>query len=167
MLDFTKVKAFIFDIDGVLTDGNIYLLDNHEIKRTNIKDGYALQLAVKRGFHVGIISGGRSQLLKQRLNYLGIKDIFLHVANKLTVYESLLQQWQIEDQQVVYVGDDMPDYVVMKKSGIAVAPANAASDILKIADYVTKTNGGEGVAREIIELVLKAQNLWYEENYKW
>lgn len=167
MLDFTKVKAFLFDIDGVLTDGNIYLLDNQEIKRTNIKDGYALQLAVKRGFHVGIISGGRSELLKQRLNYLGIHDIFLRVSNKLTVYEELLLRWNLQPEQVVYVGDDMPDYVVMKKSGIAVAPANAASDILKIADYITKANGGEGVAREIIELVLKAQNLWYEENYEW
>lgn len=167
MLDFLKIKGFLFDIDGVLTDGYIYSFLNEEVKRTSIKDGYALQLAVKKGFKVGIISGGKSEGLKKRLEYLGIQDIHMSVPNKLLVYENLLSEWKLNPEQVVYVGDDMPDYWVMKKSGISVAPADAASDILKIADYIAKAKGGEGVAREIIELVLKAQNQWYEENYTW
>lgn len=167
MLDFNKIKGFLFDIDGVLTDGFIYSFSNEEVKRTSIKDGYALQLAVKRGYKIGIISGGKSESLKKRLEYLGIRDIFMSVPDKLLVYEELLKQWNLECEEVVYVGDDMPDYAVMKKSGIAVAPQDAASDILKIADYIAKSKGGEGVAREIIELVLKAQNQWYEDHYTW
>ncbi len=167
MLDFLKIKGFLFDIDGVLTDGYIYSFTNEEVKRTSIKDGYALQLAIKKGYKVGIISGGKSEGLRKRLEYLGIQDINMSVPNKLLVYENLLNQWKLDPDEVVYVGDDMPDFWVMKKSGISVAPADAAFDILKIADYIAKAKGGEGVAREIIELVLKAQNQWYEENYTW
>lgn len=167
MLDLLKIKGFLFDIDGVLTDGFIYSFAHEEVKRTSIKDGYALQLAIKKGYKIGIISGGKSEALKKRLEYLGIRDIYMSVPNKLLVYNQVLNEWKLESEQVVYVGDDMPDYAVMKKSGIAVAPADAASDILKIADYVAKAKGGEGVAREIIELVLKAQNQWYEDNYTW
>ncbi len=167
MLDFLKIKGFLFDIDGVLTDGYIYSFLNEEVKRTSIKDGYALQLAVKKGYKVGIISGGKSEGLRKRLEYLGIKDINMSVPDKVLVYDNILNEWKLKPEEVVYVGDDMPDYWVMKKSGIAVAPADAASDILKIADYVAKAKGGEGVAREIIEWVLKAQNQWYEENYTW
>ncbi len=167
MLDFLKIKGFLLDIDGVLTDGSIYSFLNEEVKRTSIKDGYALQLAVKKGYKVGIISGGKSEAIKKRLEYLGVTEINMGVSNKLEVYDRLLNTWGITTDEVVYVGDDMPDYLVMKKAGIAVAPADAATDILKIADYIAKAKGGEGVAREIIELVLKAQNNWYEENYIW
>jgi 3-deoxy-D-manno-octulosonate 8-phosphate phosphatase (KDO 8-P phosphatase) len=137
------------------------------VKRTSIKDGYALQLAVKKGYKVGIISGGKSESLKKRLQYLGIEDIYMSVPNKLEVYDKLIKDWKIKEEEVIYVGDDMPDYWVMKKSGISVAPADAALDILRIASFTTKAKGGEGVAREVIELVLKAQNNWYEQNYTW
>jgi 3-deoxy-D-manno-octulosonate 8-phosphate phosphatase (KDO 8-P phosphatase) len=167
MLDLQNIKGFFFDIDGVLTDGFIYSFSSEEVKRTSIKDGYALQLAVKKGYKIGIISGGKSENIKKRLEYLGIQFIYLGVSDKLLVYEQLLKEWDLSSEQVVYVGDDMPDYWVMKKSGLAVAPADAAKDILAIADYVTQAKGGEGVAREIIELVLKAQNQWYEDNYIW
>ena len=167
MFDLSKIKGFLFDIDGVLTDGFIYSFSGEEVKRTSIKDGYALQLAVKKGYKVGIISGGKSESLKKRLQYLGIEDIYMSVPNKLEVYDKLIKEWKIKEEEVIYVGDDMPDYWVMKKSGISVAPADAALDILRIASFTTKAKGGEGVAREVIELVLKAQNNWYEQNYTW
>ncbi len=167
MLNLWMIKGFLFDVDGVLTDGFIYSFSNEEVKRTSIKDGYAIQLAIKRGYKVGIISGGKSEPLKKRLESLGLKDIYMNVPNKLEVYDRLLEQWNLLPDDIIYVGDDMPDYLVMKKSGISVAPADAAEDILKIANYITKAKAGEGVAREIIEMVLKAQFKWYDDNYIW
>lgn len=159
--DLKKIKAFLFDVDGVLSSNNIPLAVNGEPMRTvNIKDGYALQLAVKKGFEVGIITGGETDAVRIRLECLGIKHIYMRSYVKITDYEDFLLSSGLNDEEVMYCGDDIPDYEVMKKAGLAVAPADAAPEVKQIAKYITPMNGGDGVARDVIEQTMKVQGLW-------
>jgi 3-deoxy-D-manno-octulosonate 8-phosphate phosphatase (KDO 8-P phosphatase) len=163
--DLKNITTFIFDIDGVLTDATIVASDSGELLRTfNIKDGYALQLAVKKGYHVCIISGGSGQAMHRRFSGLGIKDIFLGVGDKVAVYQDYLRQNHLESRQVLYMGDDMPDYEVMQLAGIAACPADAADEIKQIAHYISPRKGGETAARDVIEKVLKVQQNWFDIN---
>lgn len=159
------ITTFIFDIDGVLTDGSIIASDSGEYLRTfNIKDGYALQLAVKKGFHVCILSGGRGAAMQKRFEGLGIHNIFLGVSDKVAVYNSLLANYKLTATEVLYMGDDIPDLKVMQLVGLATCPADAVPEIKAISQYISPFNGGKTAVRDIIEKVLKVQNKWFDEH---
>jgi len=158
---FKKVKLFVFDIDGVLTDGSLLLLDNGEMARTmNIKDGYGLQLAVKKGYDVLIISGGNSLAVKTRLEKLGVKDIFLSVKNKNEILSKYISEKDYHVEQVLYMGDDVPDVLVMQTVGVACAPSDAVEEIKATAHYISPIPGGKGCVRDVIEKVLKLNDDW-------
>ncbi|RMG76425.1 MAG: HAD-IIIA family hydrolase [Bacteroidetes bacterium] len=158
-----RVKAFIFDVDGVLTDGVVTLMpDGEQVRHMNIKDGYALQLAVKKGYKTGIISGGTSEPAKIRLQKLGIKDLYFGVSDKLEKFEEFCIIHDLSPKEILYMGDDIPDYEVMAQCGLPCCPADAASEIKKISLYISDKKGGEGCVRDVIEKVMKAQNNWFD-----
>ena len=164
MLDKLKnITTFIFDVDGVLTDGSILVNENGEqLRNFNTKDGYALQLAVKKGYKVCVISGGTSQGVLKRLNGLGITDVFLGIHQKMEVFEQYKSTHHLQIEEIIFVGDDIPDLQPMQKAGIAVCPADAVDEIKEICDYISPYKGGSGVARDIIEKVLKIQGKWLD-----
>jgi 3-deoxy-D-manno-octulosonate 8-phosphate phosphatase (KDO 8-P phosphatase) len=166
---FSKIKCFGFDIDGVLTDGSVILMPGGEqVRVMNIKDGYALQLAVKKGFFVFIISGGRSEEARKRLQLLGIEHIYLGASNKIDVFEEILITHGIKAEEVLYMGDDIPDYEVLNSVGLSACPADAASEIRMMCNYVSPIPGGKGAVRDVIEKTMKAQNVWMEtDGFVW
>lgn len=156
-----NITTFIFDVDGVLTDGTVTATESGELLRSfNIKDGYALQLAAKKGYHICIISGGKGVALNKRFEGLGIADVFLAVNDKTEVFKNYINQKGISPNQVLYLGDDLPDLTVMNLVGIAACPADAVEEIKAISHYISPKNGGEGAARDVIEKVLKVQHNW-------
>lgn len=159
------IRAFVFDMDGVLTDGSI-LIDHHNnwLRRMNIRDGYALQQAVKSGFRVMVISGSDSPYVRLRLNKLGVKDVFMEVKNKEEFLKQFSDKEGISMSEMLYMGDDIPDYYCMKVVGIAACPADAAFEIKEIASYVSPLAGGCGCVRDVIEKVLKLNNKWILQN---
>lgn len=162
--DLTKIKAIVFDVDGVLSRQTIYMDSQGEPLRTiNIQDGYAIQLAVKTGLRIAIITGGHTPNIRLRYEYLGVKDIYLGCAFKLKVYDEFLQKYQLHDDEVIYMGDDIPDYEIMSRCPCACCPHDAVSDIRGIAKYVSHRNGGDGCARDLIEQVLRAQGKWLSD----
>jgi 3-deoxy-D-manno-octulosonate 8-phosphate phosphatase (KDO 8-P phosphatase) len=164
-----NINTFIFDYDGVLTDGSVITLDDGEAYRTtNVKDGYALQLAVKKGYRVVVISGAQADCMLHRLKALQIKDIFLGVENKLEVFDRYLRDNSLEAEHVLFMGDDIPDYEVMLRAGIATCPADAAEEIRSVAKYISNMPGGKGCVRDVIEQVLKIQGNWINhDGYHW
>lgn len=164
-----EVDTFIFDYDGVMTDGKIVLMEEGQpLRMANVKDGYVLQLVVKLGFNVVIISGGFSRSMENRFESLGIENVYLGVKNKEVILKKYLDKNGIDPKHVVYMGDDIPDFNVMKMIGIPVCPADAAEEIKNISIYISDRNGGEGCVRDIIEQVLKVQGRWMsEEAYSW
>ena len=155
------IRLFVLDVDGVLTDGSLLLFDNGEMARKmNIKDGYALQLAVKKGYDILVISGGTSEAVKIRLEKLGIKNIHLKINNK----KDLLLQYVAEKNytwpQVLYMGDDTPDVLPMQMAGVACAPDDAVPEVKSIAHYISPLCGGNGCVRDVIEKVMKLNNDW-------
>jgi len=166
---FKNIKVLGFDIDGVLTDGSVILMPNgDQVRSMNIKDGYALQLAVKKGFKIFIISGGKSEEAKKRLQLLGIEHIFLGASRKINVLEDIVLENEIKLEEMLYMGDDIPDYEVLKAVGISTCPNDAASEIKSICHYISPINGGKGAVRDVIEKTLKAQGLWLDsEGFIW
>lgn len=162
MLDLLKsVTTFIFDVDGVLTDGSLYVFNSGEqVRRMNIKDGYALQLAVKKNYTVCTFSGSESEAVTIRLRKLGIDDVFMKVEDKLTRIELYLHEKKISWNQVLFMGDDIPDLPVMKKAGISCAPADAVHEIRQAAKYISRFSGGGGCVRDVIEMVLRLNGHW-------
>ncbi|MDB5004761.1 MAG: family hydrolase [Mucilaginibacter sp.] len=168
----TKLKditTFIFDVDGVLTDGSVFVTETGEQSRAfNIKDGYALQLAVKCGYNVCAISGSRSKTAIYRLNSLGITDVFIGAHVKINKFKDYLESKHILPANVLYMGDDIPDLGVMKLAGLPVCPADACEEVKALSQYVSPLGGGKGCARDVIEKVLKVQDKWMsEESYSW
>ncbi len=158
----TEITTFIFDIDGVLTDGSIIVEPTGEQTRTmNVKDGFALQLAVKRGFKVAIISGGKNQIVKKRFAGLGIHDIYMGASDKWEAFDELKLTYNLIDQEIAYMGDDIPDYEIMNTIGLPACPNDAAIEIKQIAQYISPIPGGKGCVRDIIEKVLRAQEKWF------
>jgi 3-deoxy-D-manno-octulosonate 8-phosphate phosphatase (KDO 8-P phosphatase) len=156
------VKAFAFDVDGVFS-GNIYITNSGEqLRSMNIKDGYALQLAIKKGFPVAIITGGQSDAIKHRFEGLGVTDIYMKSSCKIDDYKDFLFKYDLKPEEVMYMGDDIPDFEVMKKTGVPVCPADAAEEIKSLSLYISHVKGGEGCVRDVIEQVLRAQNLWMD-----
>lgn len=157
------ITTFIFDVDGVLTNGTVQITNNGDILRTmNVKDGYALKTAVDLGFHICIISGGTNEGVRVRLEGLGIKDIFLGAHNKIEQLNQFLNKHNIKFENVLYMGDDLPDYPVMKLVGLACCPQDAVPEIKNIAHYISHKKGGAGAARDVIEQVLKVQDKWHK-----
>ncbi|MDN3723680.1 HAD-IIIA family hydrolase [Aequorivita sp. SDUM287046] len=155
------ITTFIFDVDGVLTDGTIQVNTQGEMFRTmNIKDGYGLKAAVEQGFNVCIISGGTNEGVRVRLKNLGIKDIFLGAHDKTKILENYLTTNKIKRENTLYMGDDLPDYEIMQEVGLPTCPQDAVPEIKAISKYVSHKNGGKGCVREVIEQVLKVQGKW-------
>ncbi len=159
--DLKKIHALAFDVDGVLSTNNVMLMEGGQPCRTaNIKDGYALQLAVKCGLEIAIITGGKSQAVRTRYEGLGIKHVFLGTSVKIKKYNEWLANNHLTDDEVLYMGDDIPDYEVMQQCGCACCPADAATEIKQISTYICPVKGGYGCVRDVIEQVLRAQGKW-------
>ncbi|PKP46024.1 MAG: 3-deoxy-D-manno-octulosonate 8-phosphate phosphatase [Bacteroidetes bacterium HGW-Bacteroidetes-12] len=156
-----SINTFIFDVDGVLTDGSVLLLPNGELARKmNNRDGFALQHAIRKGYNICIISGGNSASVRVRLNDLGITDVFLKAHDKVDVFNKYIAQKNISKNQILYMGDDIPDLEAMKLCGVATCPKNAAIEIKNVAHYISDKNGGEGCVRDVIEQVLRCNDNW-------
>jgi len=157
----SKIDTLIFDVDGVLTNGIVTVFPNGELVRhMNIKDGYALKTAVDAGLNVCIISGGTNEGVRKRLEGLGIKDIYLGAHNKIKQFNEIVEKYNLKTKNVLYMGDDIPDYPVMKLVGMPCCPNDAAPEIQQISKYISYKKGGDGCARDIIEQVLKVQGKW-------
>ncbi|MBY0480388.1 MAG: 3-deoxy-D-manno-octulosonate 8-phosphate phosphatase [Chitinophagaceae bacterium] len=158
---FKSVSCFVFDVDGVLTDGSLLVLsDGVMARRMNIKDGFALQLAIKKGYHVLVISGGNSPEVKDRLEKLGISNVWMQVQDKEAVLSKWMKVNQIVADAVLYMGDDVPDLSVMQLAGLQTCPLDAAIDIKNRAHFISAYKGGEGCVREVIEKVMKLRGDW-------
>lgn len=156
-----KIKTLIFDIDGVITDGKVFVFENGEIVRNmNSKDSYAIQLAAKKGYRLAVISGGNSQPIKRALESLGVHDVFLSQRDKLDCYKDYITINELNEDEILYMGDDLPDYDVMKRVGLAACPQNSAHEIKEICVYISNRNGGDGCVRDIIEQVMRCQGTW-------
>ena len=158
-----KINTFLFDVDGVFTDGHILLMPGGQFVRSmSTRDGYAIQYLIHQGYRVGIISGGASESVKMRFEGLGVPSshIFMQIRDKKEVFEEFLIVHQLNRAQVLYMGDDLPDYPVMKSVGVSACPKNAVQEILELSDLVSGFKGGKGCVREIIEQVLRIQNQW-------
>lgn len=156
-----QINTFIFDVDGVLTDGKLYVRSDGELERVmNVKDGYALKTAMDMGYHLCIISGGKNEGVRKRLEGLGIKDIFLGVGQKTEILKEYMQTYGLQAEQIVYMGDDIPDYEVMQMVGMPCCPQDAVMEIKSVSKYISHKNGGNGAVRDILEQVMKVQGKW-------
>ena len=163
--DLSKIKAIVFDVDGVLSRETITMNINGEPMRTvNIKDGYAIQLAMKMGLRIVILTGAASESIRVRYENLGVKDIYMRCGVKISVYDEFLAKYGYNDGEIIYMGDDIPDYQVMKRCGCPVCPADACPEIKAISCYISDKTGGNGCGRDVIEQVLIAQGKWLSDN---
>jgi 3-deoxy-D-manno-octulosonate 8-phosphate phosphatase (KDO 8-P phosphatase) len=163
-----NIDTFIFDVDGVLTDGSVYLLNDEVGRVLNSRDGYALQYAAKLSYNIFVITGGNSESVKKRLLGLGVTEVILKAKNKIDVYELLKKKYSFKDENVLYMGDDIPDYNVMKQVGVATCPQDAAVEIKAISDYQSPYNGGRHCVRDVIEQTLRVQGKWFGElSHQW
>ena len=162
--DLTKIKALAFDVDGVLSAETITMDANGVPLRTvNIKDGYAIQLAVKMGLHIAIITGAKVDAVRVRYQGLGVHDVHLGCSVKMPVYESFLQKYGLTDEEVLYMGDDIPDLEVMRRCGCPCCPADAAPEVISASIYISHLRGGYGCGRDVVEQVLRAQGKWLSD----
>lgn len=163
------VKAFVFDIDGVLSQQTIALsVHGMPLRTVNLRDGYAIQLAVKKGYKVGVISGGNSKEYIKRLKALGVNDIFMNARIKKESMKELADRWNTDLKSVLYMGDDIPDFEVMKMVGLPACPADADSEIKQIAVYISDKKGGEGCVRDVIEQALRLHKNWMDyDAFSW
>jgi 3-deoxy-D-manno-octulosonate 8-phosphate phosphatase (KDO 8-P phosphatase) len=163
---FKNISALVFDIDGVLTDGSLLVMnDGLMIRRMHVKDGYALQLAVKSDYLILVISGGDSPQVKDRLSKLGVVNIYMKIENKLEKLKELAATFQLQNEDILYMGDDIPDLEVMQYCGLACCPADAVSEIRNISKYISPIKGGEGCVRDVIEKVMKLQGKWITDTH--
>ena len=158
---FKTIKTFVLDVDGVLTDGTLLILEDGQMARQmNIKDGYAIQLAIKKGYRVVIISGGTSEAVKERLARLGVQDCFVKVDDKKTKLVEYVAEHKLAWGEILFMGDDIPDYIPMQLTGLPCCPADAATEIKQISHYISPIEGGKGCVRDVIEKVLKLNGHW-------
>ncbi len=158
---FKDIKTFIFDVDGVLTDG--YLLVTEEgdmLRKMNVLDGYAMKRATSEGYNIFVITGGTSKGVVTRLERLGIKEVHAGVSNKLAVYNDLVERFQLDEGQILYMGDDVADYEVMRRVGIPACPQTAVREIIELATYISPKDGGTGCVRDVIEKVMRLNEDW-------
>ncbi len=166
---FQPITTFIFDYDGVMTDGKVYSdHDGHPWRATNVKDGYALQLASKLGYNVAVISGAICPSMEVRMNSLGVTDVFTGVPNKVLKLNEYMAEKGLKQEEIVFMGDDIPDIRVMQSVGLAACPADAADEVKAISAYISPKEGGKGCVRDLIEQVLKTHGKWMSaEAYSW
>lgn len=158
---FSQITTFVFDMDGVLTDGTLQVIPDHlPVRQMHIKDGYALQLAIKKGYKIFVLSGSDSPPVKERLRKLGVESVFMNVTDKKNLLNDLLLKQGLKSQEVLYMGDDMPDFSVMLEAGISACPVDAVEEIKEISFYKSSFKGGYGCVRDVIEHVLKARGDW-------
>lgn len=163
-----KITTFMFDVDGVLTNGEVMLFQNEVIRTLNARDGYALQYAAKMGYNIFIVTGGNSADVKERLLGLGAKEVHLSSNIKINVYNDIKERHQLMDGEILYMGDDIPDYEVMSVAGVAACPQDAAVEIKKMADYQSPYDGGRHCVRDVIEQTLRVQGKWFsQEAFEW
>lgn len=159
--DLIEIKAIIFDIDGVLSSETITLSSEGEPLRTvNIKDGYAIQLAMKLGLRIAIMTGAKVTSIRKRYEGLGVEDIYIGCSVKIETYETFLHKYGLTDKEIMYMGDDIPDLEIMRRVGCPVCPKDACPEIKEVSIYVSDRIGGHGCGRDIIEQVLRAQGKW-------
>jgi len=157
------ITTFILDVDGVLTDSSVHITSTGEMLRVmNIRDGYAMKAAIDSGYHVCIISGGSNEGVRIRLQNLGITEIYLGAPDKVKLFEEYIKAYNIKPEQVLYMGDDIPDYHVMQRVGLPTCPQDSAPEIKAISKYVSHKNGGRGAVRDVIEQVMKVQHKWLQ-----
>lgn len=163
-----NIKAFVFDVDGVFSN-NVILHPSGELMRSmNIKDGFAVQYAIKKGYPIAIITGGNSDSVRIRFENLGIRDIYLKSFNKITDFDHFLKKNKLKQEEVLYMGDDLPDYQIMKRVGVPTCPADAVEEIKAISMYISYKTGGEGCVRDVIEQTLRVQGQWmHPESFTW
>lgn len=158
---FKEVTTFVFDIDGVMTDSTVLLLENGlQARQMNIKDGLALQMAMRNGYKVMVISGGTSEPVIRRLQYLGIEEIHLGLIDKLKFFEGIRNQYNIAWKEILYMGDDLPDIPVLEKVGMPCCPEDAVPEVKAVSQYISPVSGGRGCVRDVIEKVLKLNGHW-------
>lgn len=155
-----KIKAFIFDVDGVFTDGSVYLFENEKVRVLNSRDRLAVKYASDAGLKVFVISGGNSSPIKEDLESFGAAKVFLGVQDKLSVYKTILNDYSLDDESILYMGDDLPDLPVLEKVGVSTCPSNACADVQVMVDYVSKFPGGKFAVRDVIEQTLRVQGKW-------
>lgn len=161
----TYIKAFIFDVDGVLTDGKLCFKNGATSRSMNTKDGFALQFAIQKGFLIGVITGGKDISIIERFKELSINDIYLNSHNKIQDYKHFLTKYNfLREEEILYMGDDLPDYEVMTRVGVASCPLDSCQEIRFISDYVSHFKGGEGCVRDVIEQTLKVQLKWFNSD---
>lgn len=160
---FQPIRTFIFDVDGVLTNSYVLVMeDGSSLRQMNVKDGYAIKRAVEENYRVCVITGGVSEGVKKRLEGLGIRDVYLGIEEKLEVYEAYVDAYKIDPETILYMGDDMPDYPVMRKVGLPACPQDAVPEVLELAKYISPCDGGSGCVRDVIEKVLRLHGKWVE-----
>ena len=165
---FKNIKNFVFDVDGVLTNGGLYILPSGEfMRKMNAKDGYALKLALIKGYNIAIITGGKEKNIKERLNKLGIKNVFLNAHNKLPILESYLSESNLNIKNTLYMGDDIPDIECIQKVYVSCCPNDAVYEVKEACDFISSYKGGEGCVRDVIEQVLRINNDWEHEAFKY
>lgn len=163
--DLSKIKGFVFDVDGVLSPSVIPMSEDGEpMRMANIKDGYALQLAAKYDYKMAIITGGNAQAIKNRFTVLGIKDIFQKASHKLDIFKKWIEDNNLKPEEVIYIGDDIPDLKCMRYAGLPCAPNDASWEARETALYVSRFNGGYGCVRDVVEQVLKAKGQWLKDD---
>ncbi len=156
-----KIKLLILDVDGVMTDGSI-ILDNegNEFKRFHVRDGHGVKMLNRAGLKVAIITGRKSRAVEKRAEELGVEEIYQGIFKKSAVYESLLQKYNLSDENVAFMGDDIVDIEILRKAGLSAVPSDAVEEAKKLALFVSTKNGGRGAVREFIELILKSSGRW-------
>jgi 3-deoxy-D-manno-octulosonate 8-phosphate phosphatase (KDO 8-P phosphatase) len=164
-----KIKAFVFDVDGVLGSDKVLLSPDGDMLRTmNIKDGYAMHYATLKGYVIAITTGGASELVRKRFVNLGIKDVYIKSHNKMDDYIDFITKHNLKDDEILYMGDDLPDYHVMQRVGLPTCPLTAAEEIKSISKYISDKPGGDGAVRDVIQQVLRLQGKWMEDDAcKW
>ncbi len=160
-----NINAFVFDVDGVFTDGSVYLLPGGSMCRVmNVLDGYAVVKAVKNNYKIAVITGGDDPMVRHRISYLGIQDYYAKSHNKIDDFEKFKEKYNLKNEEILMMGDDIPDIGVMKVCEISACPANAVPEVKEVADYISPVFGGQGAVRDVIEQVMKVQNKWNEND---
>ena len=160
-----NIKAFVFDVDGVFTDGSVYLLPGGNMCRVmNVLDGYAVVKALKNNYLIGVITGGNDEEVRHRINYLGIKDYYAKSPNKAIDFEDFKSKYDLKNEEILTMGDDLPDMNIMKISGISACPKNAVQEVKEISEYISPIEGGKGAVRDVIEQVMKIQGKWIDDH---
>ena len=160
-----NIKAFVFDVDGVFTDGSVYLMSDKSMCRVmNVLDGYAVVKAVKENYKICVITGGDDPAVRNRIHYLGITDYYAKISNKLEKFEEFKQKYDLQNEEILTMGDDLPDISMMKISGISTCPENSVPEVKAISDYISPIQGGKGAVRDVIEQVMKIQGKWIEDH---